>query len=147
METRHSNDRLSLYGIGDTPAFVAKRRHAILTRCLPFVTKVAASEILNKLRRAKKQSVSFYALPSQVRASVMWMHLIFFRLEMITFEYISDPCLLFKFFYIVVLDFIPVDLSRFCFLHMMMTGGSTFFISLRGATREIASGLGLSKHK
>jgi hypothetical protein len=67
METRHSNDRLSLYGIGDTPAFVAKRRHAILTRCLPFVTKVAASEILNKLRRAKKQSVSFYALPSQVR--------------------------------------------------------------------------------
>jgi hypothetical protein len=65
--------------------------------CLPFITEVGTSQILNKLRRTKKKSVSF--LPStesdlglnDADAS----H--FFRSETINFEHVFNLCHLFEF--------------------------------------------------
>jgi hypothetical protein len=66
IETQHANARLPLYGMGDAPAFVAKRRCTPSIVCLPlltylrhtntrlsFITKVGTSPILNKLRHAE----------------------------------------------------------------------------------------------
>jgi hypothetical protein len=74
MEMCHSNASLSLYGMGDTPVFIAKKRcvpsnmHLPLvaksetryrnTR-LPFIIEATISQILNKLRRTLKQSIFF----------------------------------------------------------------------------------------
>jgi hypothetical protein len=112
MEICHSNARLCLYGMGDAPVFIAKRRHAPSNVHLPlfaesethnrnthlhFDIEAGASRILNKLRRNRKHSVSF--LPS----TEIGPHLIdadasrFSRSEMIAFGRISNLCLLFEF--------------------------------------------------
>jgi hypothetical protein len=90
IETQHANAHLPLYGMGDAPAFVAKRRCTPSIVCLPlltylrhtntrlsFITKVGTSPILNKLRHAENWASLFYPPPSQVHASVMraWLDL------------------------------------------------------------------------
>jgi hypothetical protein len=97
METRHSNGCLSLYEMGDTSTFLAKRRRTPSNACFPFIIVASASWILNKLRHDRKQSVSF--LPSTelgpCLSDVGASHVS--KSEMITFGLISDLCLLFEF--------------------------------------------------
>jgi hypothetical protein len=64
---------------------------------LPFVKEAGASQILTKLRCAKKQRVSFLPstepVPLLGDAGVRY----FSRLEIIALERVSDLCLLFEF--------------------------------------------------
>jgi hypothetical protein len=112
MEMRYANAHLPLYGKGDTPAFIAKRRRTPSNAHLPllvqsetwqtnvlhyFVIKAGASPILNKLRHAEKLSVSFLlsTKPGAYLSDVGASH--FTRLEMIAFGCVSDLYLLFEF--------------------------------------------------
>jgi hypothetical protein len=97
MEMCHSNTHLSLYGMGDAPTLVAKRRCAPNNACPPFVTKVGTSQILNKLKYVGKQNVSFLPStePSARLGDIGTSH--FIRLGTIAFRRISDLCLLFEF--------------------------------------------------
>jgi hypothetical protein len=80
METRHSNARLSIYGMGDTPVFVIKEdAHAFVMKdgmgyATAFVIKEDALPLL-----------------SDVTASY------FYRLKMINLIRIFDPYLLIEF--------------------------------------------------
>jgi hypothetical protein len=97
METCHSNMHLPLYGKGDTSTFIDKWRHAPSNARLPFVIKAGASQILNKLRYAKKLSISF--LPSI--ESGAWLGDVgtshFTTSKTITCGRVTDWCLLFEF--------------------------------------------------
>jgi hypothetical protein len=96
MEMLHSNGHLSLYKMGDTSTFLAKRRHTPSNACLPFIIVASVSWILNKLRHDRKQSVSF--LPSTelgpCLSDVGASHVS--KSEMIAFGRVSDLCLLFE---------------------------------------------------